>query len=273
MAENTAKIIIDASVDGVLRAAEQVKKKFTEVGEQGGHAGEKMLVGLGKSLLTAGMLIKVAKGIAEAFNEAASSAAKLSRETGGKTLGAETAGSRLGLSSAQTASVMNAAGPRSADERLQFLQSLATAKGPGGRHVDAAGALQAAGIFNTGGQESDELLETLTTKGSRGLSANAAAGRQRLAGFGDTARSEQFIRSEESAAALRVSDTAGEAGIAERRRLANNEARKAEHVGGYMFSDAVSNAGGAPFVEAGDRWLQQISENTRPRLNTSANGP
>ncbi len=86
MPDNIANIILNMTIDGALRSVDQVKKKLKEVGEEGGKAGEHMLVHFGKSLLTAHALIGVVKGIAEAFNTAAANAAKLSKETGGDKL-------------------------------------------------------------------------------------------------------------------------------------------------------------------------------------------
>ena len=273
MAENTTKIILNASADGVLRAAEQVKKKFTEVGEAGGKAGEKMLVNLGKSLLTAGALMKVVKGVAEAFNEAAANAAKISKETGGRTLSAETAGQKLGMSSGQVSAMMSQTGTRTQDERAGFMSALAGAKGPGGKPLDSAAAIEAFGIFNSGGQEQSELLDSLQKNGKRGLAAAGNAGRLRIASYGDRARSELFARQELSAEEMRIADTAGASGENERVRTARMASLEAENPGAFMFRNAVKAAGGEGIVNAGDRWLSEIAGNTRPRLNSSANGP
>ncbi len=275
MADNVATIIINAAADGVLRVAEQVRKKFKDVGEEGGKAGEKLLVNLGKSLLTAGMLIKAAKGIAEAFNEAAANAAKISRETGGKTLASETAGLRLGMSAAQTSAMMGQAGSRTSDEKLQFLNSMVGAKGPGGRAIDSNSAIEMFNQFNSGGQEGDELLGAFSKRGKGGLNATGNAGRLRLGSYSDKARSEMFLRGDTNADAQRISDTAGPVGEMERLRTSKMEVLEAEHSGAFMFRNAVKNAGGSAFVEAGDRLFQEtLLEYNRPRLNASGgNGP
>lgn len=264
---------MNMAADGVLRAADTIRAKFTQVGTEGGKAGEKMLVGLGKSLLTAAALIKVLNGVAEAYNQAATNAAKISRESGGRQLSAELAGQRLGLNAGQTSSLLSTQGPRSLDDRSGFLSALASATGPGGRKLDAGTALEASRIYNEGTVDQGEIIDTLSKRGRRGLSGLANTSAVRRASLGDVARDELFNRTDEVSGDQREADTIGSLGALERRRLATEKARRAENPAAFGFVDAVSNAGGGKIVEAGQRALDQIAENTRPRLNTSANGP
>ncbi len=297
MPDNTAKLIIDATADGVLRAGDQVVKKFKEMGEEGGKAGGQIFEHLGKSFLRAAALTQVIKGVSEALNTAASNAAKLSKEVGGRELSAEISGQRLGLKSFQTKSILNATGPKSETERAGFLDQLANAKGPGGRPFDSATALEASRIFGEGNVDSSEILESLQKRGRSGLAVLAKESRRRLAGFSDEARDERNTRIAEVGSAQRASDTVGAAGSSERRRIAEEDARRAEHGGAYAVVDAIGDAtehlGGKALIEAGQRnaegrsrlstllggsavtekLLQTIAENSRPRLNASANGP
>ncbi len=298
MPDNTAKIIIDASADGVLRAAEQVKKKFSELGEEGGKAGGQIFEHLGKSFLRAAALTAVIKGVAEALNTAASNAAKLNKEVGGRELGAEISGQRLGLKSFQTKSILAASGPKSESERAGFLDQLANAKGPGGRPLDSATALEASRIFGEGTTDSGEIIEALTKRGRAGLAPLAKASRSRLAGLSDEARAERDTRIAEVSSQQRASDTSGAAGVDERKRIAKEEALRAENPGAFAVGDAIGDAtehlGGKAVIEAGRRaadgegfgstllglaahpvtkLLQIIASNGRTRLNTSANGP
>ncbi len=289
MPDNSANVVLTATADGVLRAADAVKRKFQELGQEGGKAGGKMFEHLGNSFLKAAALTQAVKGVAEALNTAASNAAKLSKEVGGRALSAEISGQRLGLKSNQTASILAATGPRSAEERTGFLSSLANAKGPGGRPLDAGTALEASRIFGQNSMEGSEIIEALGKRGRGGLAGLAAESNRRLGGFGSLANSELDARSGDSAAALRAADTASSAGFSERERQAKLEALRAENPGAFAVGDAIGTAtehlGGKAVIEAGRRaglsagdftvvgLLSKIAGSVAPRLNASANGP
>ncbi len=288
MAENGANIVLTATADGVLRAADAVKKKFQEVGEQGGKAGQKMFEHLGASFLRAAALTQAIRGIAEAFNTAAGNAAKLSKEVGGRQLNAELAGSRIGLKSNQVSALMNATGTKSQEERSSFISSLSEMKGPGGRQIDSATAIEAFSLFNNGGATQGQISEAIGKGGRGALKRLGVTANASIAGLSQAAAAERQARIEESATEIGIADTNGEAGLAVRAREDRLRLLRAQDPGRFAIGDAVGAAtehlGGRAVIEAGQREglgsfvdmvgvMRQIAGNTSQRLNASANGP
>jgi hypothetical protein len=272
VADNTAKIIIEASADGVLRAAEQMRKGFKTVGEEGGKAGEKLGISMLKAVVSGGALLGIVRGVADAYNQAAANAAKLSKETGGRQVSGEIAGQRLGMSSAQSSGILRSSGPRTAEERSSFLSALADAKGPGGRPIDASTAQRAVGVYNSGTVDQGEILKVLAKSGGRGLDGLESTATERFNNLSDRAKDELAQRTADNDAAQRQADKTADRGffnrVAERNRAEQSAGSGVAEAAGVTSTDATIKT----LREIADH-QRQTAENTRPRLNTSANGP
>lgn len=280
MPDNVAKVVIDASADGILRAAAQVKKSMGEAAEAAAKPGERLAFGLLKSLTTATALLAVGRGVADAFNQAAMNAAKINEKAGGNRLSAELAGQRLGITGQRLSNVLGQTGPRSQDERVGFLNALANAKGPGGRPIDTDTAEEAISVFQGGVIDQGRIIDMIGKRGRRGLGSLANESAMSIATLSDAARQELFTRTDEARAEQRIASTSGERGRQARRfdalmaaDDAENPSLLADTIAKVPILGELADGAATAVLRAIHAASERTAANTRPRLNTSANGP